>query len=94
MTVTRGGQAVSQTTLRSGSMTADEAALGFPRSTLATYTENRAMRSSGLQQGDDILIQGQYPPCSSCKGSMNTRVREQSGSVTYTWPDGVWRAGQ
>lgn len=93
VTVTRNGEVVSQQTLRSGNMTPDEAALGFPRSTLATHTEARAVRSTSLEAGDDMLISGQYPPCPSCKGAMNQATRSSGASITYQWPDGTWTAG-
>ena len=38
------GNRISRDVLRSGNMTPAEKALGFPRSTLATHTEARAMK--------------------------------------------------
>jgi len=57
--VTRNGQQVVRETLESGNMTAEEKALGFPRSSLATHTEARAVRQIPLQAGDEMVITGQ-----------------------------------
>jgi len=89
---------VSQTPLRSGNMTPSEAALGFPQSSLATHTENRAARNIPLQPGDVMVIHGQYPPCTSCKGAMN-RANTNGATVIYVWTDENgqnqrWQAGQ
>jgi hypothetical protein len=81
-----------QLRLASGNMTPEEAALGFPRSTLATHTEARAVRQVQLQAGDRMIIQGKYPPCPSCKGAMNKSAIESGAEIVYTWPAGTWRA--
>lgn len=94
VTVTRNGQVVERQVLRSGNMTAAEKALGFPRSTLATHTENRATRQIPLEAGDHMLIRGQYSPCNSCKGAMNRAVREKGVSITYSWGNQIWKAGK
>lgn len=45
---------------QSGNMTPEEAALGFPKSTLATHTEARITRELGPQavSGDKLVIEG------------------------------------
>jgi Pput_2613-like deaminase len=93
VTVIRDGEIIHSQTYRSGNMTADEAALRFPQSSLATHTENRAARSVPMQQGDVMVIQGQYPPCTTCKGAMNKAARESGASIIYTWEGQVWMAG-
>lgn len=81
-------QVVSREPYRSGNMTPAEAALGFPRSSLATHTENRAARGTALQPGDVLVLHGQYPPCSSCKGAMNRATAATPGArVVYVWRD-------
>ena len=90
VTVTRDGNTVFEDVFTSGSMTPEEAALGFPRSSLATHTENRAVRQVPLQPGDTMNIAGQYPPCPSCKGAMNKAAKESGASINYVWPDGSW----
>ncbi|MDW6093942.1 RHS repeat-associated core domain-containing protein [Vibrio rhizosphaerae] len=86
-------------TWQSGNMTPDEAALGFPKSTLATHTEARITKDLGeiASPGDHLVIDGQYPPCNPCKGKMNAFQRDTGASVTYNWSeDGenkVWKAG-
>jgi len=85
---------------QSGNMTPDEAALGFPKSTLATHTEARITRelSSQARTGDRLLIEGEYPPCNSCKGKMNAFKGSTGADVEYRWPLGdgtskeVWNA--
>ena len=94
VTVTRNGQQVVKQTVESGNMTAAEKALGFPRSSLATHTEARAVTKIPLQAGDEMVIKGQYSPCPSCKGAMNTAASQSGARIIYTWPDGTWIAGQ
>ncbi len=91
VTVTRGGTSTT-TTFTSGGMTAEEAALGFPRSSLATHTEARAMAQLGISEGDSVLIQGTLPPCPACKGVMNSVANSTGASITYEWPGGMWTA--
>jgi RHS repeat-associated protein len=72
--------------LQSGNMTADEKALGFPKASLATHTESRAVRHIPLAPGHRMEILGQYPPCSSCQGAM--RKASRSGNlIEYVWKD-------
>lgn len=72
---------------KSGNMTPAEAALGFPRSTLATHTEARITVDlrSVASPGDHLVINGQYPPCNSCKGKMNVFSEATGAKVTYNW---------
>src|SRR5262249_44432513 len=70
VTLERNGQVIMSKTVTSGNMTAEEAALQFPRSTLATHTEARAVKVT-LEPGDVMIIEGKYAPCPSCKGAMN-----------------------
>lgn len=93
VTVMREGQTIVDAPLRSGGMTPEEAALGFPKSTLATHTEARAVRQYPLRPGDVMTIRGQYPPCPSCKGAMNQAARSQGATIRYEWPGGSWTAG-
>jgi RHS repeat-associated protein len=81
------GNVKSQDTLQSGNMTPEEDALGFPQNTLATHTEARATSQVPLDQGDSMLIEGQYAPCNSCKGKMNARAAETGANIDYTWPE-------
>jgi hypothetical protein len=74
-------------------MTSEEAGLGFPRSTLATHTEARAVTQYPLKPGDVMTIRGKYPPCPSCKGAMNRAARSQGATIHYEWPGGTWTAG-
>jgi hypothetical protein len=74
-------------------MTLEEKALGFPKSTLATHTEARAVKKIKLEPGQRMEIIGQYPPCNSCKGKMNAT----GSDIEYKWKgeDGkmnIWKA--
>ncbi|QJW82249.1 hypothetical protein [Burkholderia glumae] len=69
----------------SGNMTPEERALGFPQSSLATHTEARAVAQVPLKPGDHMVIDGQYPPCPSCKGKMNARALESGATIQYNW---------
>jgi hypothetical protein len=92
------GQIKYQDTFHSGNMTPEEDALGFPQNTLATHTEARAMRQVPLEDGDSMLIEGQYEPCKPCRGKMNARAAETGAKIDYTWSEdgGVktWSAKQ
>ena len=82
-------------TISSGNMTNEERALGFPKASLATHTENRAARRPEFGPGDTMVIEGKYPPCSSCKGAMNRAVNNNPGSrIIYTWEGQSWEAGK
>jgi hypothetical protein len=93
------GNRVSRDVLKSGNMTPDEKALKFPKSTLATHTEARAMKNIPLSKGQRMEIFGMYPPCKSCKGKMNAKAAETGADITYIWKDAEtgkikkWKAG-
>jgi uncharacterized protein YukE len=93
VTVIRDGKTIVDKPVTSGGMTPEEAALGFPKSTLATHTEARAMRQYPLKPGDQMVIRGQYNPCAPCKGAMNRVARTHGATITYEWPGGSWKAG-
>jgi RHS repeat-associated protein len=94
VSVVRGGEVVYQGTWRSGNMTGQEAALGFPRSSLATHSESRAMNGIPMQAGDEVTIEGEYKPCPPCKGATNKANKDTDANITYKWPEGTWAAGQ
>jgi hypothetical protein len=86
--------AVRTEAVSSGRMTADEAALGFPQSTLATHTERRAIANYNLQGNETMTIVGTLPPCPSCKGAMNRAAQSTGATIEYAWPGGLWRASK
>jgi hypothetical protein len=92
VTVTRDGENVFTGSFTSGNATPEEAALGFPQSSVATHSEARAVRQVPLQAGDQMTINGQYAPCPSCKGAMNKAARTTGANITYTWGDQIWKA--
>jgi RHS repeat-associated protein len=79
------GNILSHDRLVSGNMTTTEKALGFPKNTLASHTEARAVTHTTLRQGDTMTITGQLPPCNSCKGYMNRAVTETGAAIKYQW---------
>ncbi|CAM4372274.1 hypothetical protein TAEQ797_07975 [Taylorella equigenitalis] len=88
VTVTdKNGVVKHKSNLVSGNMTEAEKKLGFPNNSLATHTENRATRLIDLNQGDTMLIEGQYRPCPRCKGAMRVKAEESGAKVIYTWPE-------
>ena len=92
------GNIISRERVVSGNMTPEEKALGFPKSTLASHTEARAVRNTQLQPGQTMTITGQKAPCPSCKGEMNKAVEQTGADVRYQYrEDGrtqVWEAGK
>ena len=81
-------QLVHNEPFRSGNMTPAENSLGFPRNTLATHTEARAVSGIPLSPGQRMEIAGQYPPCSSCQGRMR-HASSNGNLIEYTWVDDV-----
>ncbi|MEP9403196.1 hypothetical protein [Sphingomonas sp. VNH70] len=79
------GNVVAHERFVSGNMTLEEQALGFPRNTLASHTEARAVRSMELEPGGRMTITGQSPPCPSCKGAMNRAASESGATIKYQW---------
>jgi hypothetical protein len=76
----------------SGNMTPEEEALGFPRNTLASHSEARALRTIRLERGETMVITGQSPPCPACKGVMNQAARSTGATILYRWREhGVTR---
>jgi hypothetical protein len=95
VTVTRGGETIYEGARYSGNMTAEEKALGFPRSSLATHTEARFLRDPPvpLQAGDNVNFQGVLAPCPYCKGVMNAAAQQLDISIDYSWADATWSTG-
>lgn len=91
------GVVVSHERIVSGNMTPAEKALGFPKNTLASHTEARAVTSTPLKAGDTMTITGQRPPCPSCKGYMNRANAETGATIRYQWRENGqtrrWTAG-
>lgn len=79
------GNVISHERFVSGNMTLEEQMLPFPRNTLASHTEARAVRTTPLEPGQSMTITGQNPPCPSCKGAMNTTVTETGATIRYQW---------
>jgi hypothetical protein len=81
----------------SGNMTPEEQALGFPRGMMASHTEARAVRNIPLQPGETMVITGQRPPCTNCRGAMNQAARDTGATIIYRWRENgvtrTWTAG-
>lgn len=88
--------------LRNENSMPEEWVIGWPKSLLATHAEVRAARGAHLEPGDKMEMVGQYPPCPSCKASLNKAVadsKDASGEcarIIYEWNDGgvlkTWEA--
>jgi hypothetical protein len=79
------GNVVSHQRFVSGNMTLEEQMLPFPRNTLASHTEARAVRTTPLERGQSMTITGRNPPCPSCKGAMNATATETGATIRYQW---------
>ncbi|MDQ0472736.1 hypothetical protein [Labrys wisconsinensis] len=90
------GNVINRRRFVSGYMTPQEKALGYPNGSYASHTEARATREIELQPGETMTIVGQNPPCSRCKGAMNTAVTRTGATIIYQWrQDGktrFWKA--
>ncbi len=92
------GSIISHERVISGNMTPIEKLLGFPKNTLASHTEARAVRNSTLEPGQTMTITGQRPPCPSCKDAMNNAAENSGATIKYQWRENgktkVWKAGR
>ncbi len=92
------GNIVSHERIVSGNMTPAEKALGFPKNTLASHTEARAVTNTTLKRGQSMTITGQQRPCPSCKGFMNRATSETGATIRYQWRENgstrSWTAGK
>jgi RHS repeat-associated protein len=79
------GKTVSKSREVSGNMTAKQKAMGFPKGSLASHTEAKAIRNNRLKAGQEMRITGQLPPCPTCKGVMNKAARETGAKIRYRW---------
>ncbi|NES16770.1 RHS repeat protein [Micromonospora sp. PPF5-17] len=86
------GKLIFTRTLRSGNATPAEAALPFPLNSLATHTERRAVVSPYISEGGFIVIEGQYSPCSHCRGAMRQTAENRNVTIVYRWQGRVWVA--
>ncbi|WP_020116548.1 RHS repeat-associated core domain-containing protein [Streptomyces canus] len=99
------GKLTNAYTVRSGTQTAEEKALGFPKSMSASHTENRVTRMSGassevsgdpyanlalVKSGDTVTIQGTNEACSTCKGAMRRAADETGATFVYEWKQQTW----
>ncbi|MBX3712655.1 MAG: type IV secretion protein Rhs [Lysobacter sp.] len=82
------GKLVSHQRVVSGNMTPAEKALGFPKNTLASHTEARAVTHTPLGRGHTMTITGQRPPCTSCRGYMNRASADSGATIRYQWREG------
>ncbi len=79
------GNITTHTRIVSGNMTPAEKALGFPKNTLASHTEARAVTQFRLFDGKSMTITGHKPPCPSCKGYMNREAKATGSKIRYQW---------
>jgi hypothetical protein len=57
---------------------------------LSSHTEARAAARMPLKPGEKMVILGQDPPCSSCKGYMNRAATVYDADILYQW----WENGK
>ena len=98
MVTDESGNVLSHQRIVSGNMTPEEQALGFPKGSLASHTEARAVNNTVLNPGDNMTIVGQSRPCPSCKGAINKAAKETDASIQYKWREGgqtqIWNANK
>ena len=87
------GEITAQQSITSGGMTPEQAELGFPQSTLATHVEAQATSGIPLNEGDTMTIEGDRPPCPTCRGVMNQTAAKAGARIVYIWSGNVWIAG-
>ncbi|WP_324614286.1 RHS repeat-associated core domain-containing protein, partial [Streptomyces kebangsaanensis] len=104
--VSSGGVVTLAYTLRSGSQTAAEKALGRRVGSQVSHTEHRVARMSGatrvqinndpyanlarVKAGDTVTITGMNPPCGTCQNAMTTASSELSVTFVYKWGNRQW----
>jgi uncharacterized protein YukE len=85
------GELTTWDSLRSGNMTEQESALGYPFNTQATHTEIRALNAAPLGPDGELSIVGQYNPCVPCQTAM-IDASKSGATVRYWWPGGEFSA--
>ncbi len=87
------GKLVGTGSYQSGNMTALQKALGFPKGMVAIHTEAQVATGTAFREGDTLYLEGELPPCTSCKGYMNRAAEYWGIDVIYTWgPKKIWTA--
>jgi hypothetical protein len=88
------GRIVSSGTMRSGGMTAEMKAQGFPKGQLASHTEPKILNQVRPSSGQRLDIYGERPACNACKGAMNRYAEATGARIVYHYPGGrPWVAG-
>ncbi len=72
----------------SGEQTPQQRALGFPKDSMSSHTEVKALTRVDLQSGQTMIITGQRAPCPNCKGAMNQAARTTGATIMYQWREG------
>jgi hypothetical protein len=85
----------------SGGQTPAQKEMGYPKGPLESHTEPKGIASAPKPPpSGSRTITGQHPPCSSCRGKMNTSTaqdgipwiyRWRQGGVTHRWISGLPR---
>lgn len=94
--VSRNGCVKKNRKYKSGDMTDEQKAMGWPQGPLASHTEAKACKDlkDCLEPGDHLEFEGTRPPCNSCKGKMNKLSKECKVSICYKWEDKEWWANK
>jgi uncharacterized protein YukE len=89
------GRVVVQKDFPSGGMSKEDIE-DFPNGMMRSHSERKAMAELGekLEEGDTVILEGELPPCTQCKGAMNRAAEESGAVIIYEWPGGRWIAGK
>jgi hypothetical protein len=89
------GRVIVQKEFPSGGMSKEDID-DFPNGMMRSHSERKAMSELGqkLEEGDTVILEGELPPCTQCKGAMNRAAEESGAVIIYEWPGGRWIAGK
>ena len=80
--------------MRSGQMTPEMKAMGFPKGSWPPIASPKILAEANPRAGQTLEIIGERAACPSCKGAMNRVARETGARITYRYPGGpTWKAG-
>src|SRR5262249_26476078 len=94
--VIRNGETIGAWREISGEQTPAQRALGFPRGSQSSHTEQKGLTRVAPPESDTVIFTGQSRPCSICRGAMNDAAAESGATILYRWRQNgetwVWQA--
>jgi autotransporter-associated beta strand protein len=99
----RNGELISERQFMSGELTDSELALAREMGVEPEWrigdTENRVVRAIELQEGDRLVLHGQFAPCESCQAAMMEKALTSGAEIQYRYLNRanqlrVWSAQQ